>query len=634
MTNPSYPSAGTEKLLAVQIPDGFGTENFHAYIPPPPAIQTQEVSIAQSSSGDFGRTDWQSLPLFKLDWADDQNLRSDGSGGSELQNGKLGGGGGSNGGPSAPNTNTGPGASTTPGLAHLAPPPSGGGPAAPGNGGGGGHSNGPLVLSGHLSLFVMDMNNGIVLNGDAPVTDFSTYSVTLDAEVEGTAAPTYAWDLTNAADASGATGTSSYRVQFTWATFSSGTRTDTVKISVTSGSDNASLSITFNVEGTSSPGYSATQPTTSSTWQNLLPPDAVNEQQAMAGAGPDYSVGQTDGGLRLSHTLPAYNPNVPPLQLNYVSTAANAKPIFVAHYQLPPGVTVPGNIQAQLTFNGTAGSTFNIATSATISSTTVYIFAGDTMEFALGADATSLSTGRYSYSLAVGDTNATPVTTTYSGSVDVLNYNSNVFGPGWSLTGMERIYSVTGGVILDLGDGYSLWFANGGTSGTFVTPPGDFSTLTQNTTTLVYTRTMPDGTKYNFSSAGYQTSLVDRNGNTSTYNLNGSSQLTSIQDLNNQLVTFTYSSGNVTSIVDPANRHTTLSKTPMAQGKYSRCFSHRARSPSDRKTTGRCTCRLRRTKSSDSWPNKASLPLQPLPGLRSARVTSGRRRDFADITIA
>jgi hypothetical protein len=112
------------------------------------------------------------------------------------------------------------------------------------------------------------------------------------------------------------------------------------------------------------------------------------------------------------------------------------------------------------------------------------MFAGDTMEFALGYNAAALATGRYSYSLAIGNANSSPVTTTYSGSADIVNYKSNAFGAGWNLTGLERLYSVTGGVILDLGDGYTLWFANGGTSGTFTSPVGEYSTVTQNTATL------------------------------------------------------------------------------------------------------------------------------------------------------
>src|SRR5207244_6506667 len=126
-----------------------------------------------------------------------------------------------------------------------------------------------------------------------------------------------------------------------------------------------------------------------------------------------------------------------------------------------------------------------------------------------------------SYSFQVVDTNANPQTTTYSGSVNVLNYSSNPLGAGWSLAGVERIFSATGGVILDLGNGESLWFANGQQSGTFVRPPGDFSTLTQDTISHVYTRTMPDGTTITFNSGGYQTSIADRNGNMTSYGYSG-----------------------------------------------------------------------------------------------------------------
>jgi RHS repeat-associated protein len=400
------------------------------------------------------------------------------------------------------------------------------------------------------------MNNGIVLTPNVSTTDYSTYQVTLDAEVQGSSStvPTYSWDLTNAADASGATGTATYELKFTWATFTTGTDTNTVKLTVTAGGNATNESITFLVQGTNSPGYSATQPTTTSTWSNVLPPDAVTANQAMGGNGPYYSVGLTDGELQTTHAMPAYNPNVPANSLIYVSTAGDARPIFVAHYQLPAGVTVPTSITAQLTFNGSAGSTYTFTTSSGVT----FFYPGDTFNLALNANATSLGTGRYSYSFQVVDSNASPMTTTYSGSADIVNYKSNAFGAGWNLSGLERIYSVTGGVILDLGEGQSLWFANGASPGSYTTPAGDFSTLSKNTMTNVYTRTMPDGTQINFNSSGYQTSVVDRNGNTTSYNYNGSNALTSISDLNSQLTTFAYSGSNVTSIQDPANRLTTL----------------------------------------------------------------------------
>ncbi len=72
------------------------------------------------------------------------------------------------------------------------------------------------------------------------------------------------------------------------------------------------------------------------------------------------------------------------------------------------------------------------------------------------------------------------------------------------------------------------------------------------------TANLKDGTKVNFDSTGKQTSVVDTNNNTWTYNYNGSNQLTSITDPYNLNVTFTYTSGLATSITDPASRTATL----------------------------------------------------------------------------
>jgi hypothetical protein len=72
-----------------------------------------------------------------------------------------------------------------------------------------------------------------------------------------------------------------------------------------------------------------------------------------------------------------------------------------------------------------------------------------------------------------------------------------------TLQGLEQIYPVTGGVILDLGDeGRTFWFATAGSGGGFTTPAGEFSTLSKNAGTGVYSRTTPDGTQMTFSSGG------------------------------------------------------------------------------------------------------------------------------------
>src|SRR5205814_10082890 len=97
--------------------------------------------------------------------------------------------------------------------------------------------------------------------------------------------------------------------------------------------------------------------------------------------------------------------------------------------------------------------------------------------------------------------------------------------------------------------------------GTYRAPAGDFSTLTLSSG--VYTRTLHDGTKINFHSAGQQTTIVDTNGHTTTFAYNASNQLTSVTDMNSQVTTIAYNatSGLATSITDPASRTLALSYT-------------------------------------------------------------------------
>jgi RHS repeat-associated protein len=419
------------------------------------------------------------------------------------------------------------------------------------------HKSGLLPpASDSATVGIVDDYAGVVLSSNVPQNDFSTYSVQLDAELIDPLATTpesatYSWDTSGASDATSVTGSTTYRLNLAWASFTGAARTDTISLDCTlDGTVEVAKTVTFKVAGTDSPAYTATQPTTPSTWLSLLPPDAVDSNQTMAG-GQNYQVGLTEGSLQLTHALPGYNPNVPPVQLGFNSAAMIPQPIFVVHYQLNPSASVAGSLTARLTFNGTAGAAAGVGTNI--------FFPGDTMQIAEQANAATLATGRYSYTFQIVDANAASVTTTYTGSADVVNYKDNAFGAGWSLSGLERVYSVTGGVLLDLGDGTSLWFANGGTAGTFVTPTGDFSTLTKNTLSGVYTRSMPDGTAYHYDSSGYETSLVDRNSNTTTYNYDGSHNLTSITDFNNQITSFAYNgSSQVTSITDPASRITTL----------------------------------------------------------------------------
>jgi RHS repeat-associated protein len=406
------------------------------------------------------------------------------------------------------------------------------------------------------TLWVLDANKAIVVTPGIVHHDFATWAVDLRAQVRDATVASYSWDLSSAPDATSVSGTSSYRLQFTWASFTGAARTDSITLTVTdTGSNQQTQTLTFRVASTTSPAWASSSPTSASTWPSVLPPDASTAGQDTV-TQQYYSLGLNTGEVLTSHTLPAYNPGMPALGLVYSSLAADPRPVFLAHYPLDPSQAVPATVSAQLTLNGTAGSTFYYDTSP--------LNPGDIMQIALQGDATGLSTGRYSYSIAVTANYGTPVTTTYSGSVDIVNESASPFGSGWTLANVQRLWPVSGGAILELGGGLSLWFA-AGSGGSFTSPAGDFSTLVQNGDGT-YTRTDTDGNKVNFDSSGRQSSQVDRNGNTVTFAYDSSHRLTNVSDFNSLTTTLAYDTSNrVSSFTDPANRVTTLAYNTSSQ---------------------------------------------------------------------
>jgi RHS repeat-associated protein len=146
-----------------------------------------------------------------------------------------------------------------------------------------------------------------------------------------------------------------------------------------------------------------------------------------------------------------------------------------------------------------------------------------------------------------------------------------VMGYGWTHSHNIFLFSQVGSMFRFDGDGrvtrYKL-----GAGGTFTAAPGYFETLVKNPDGS-FTLTQKDKTTYTFRLiAGtpfflvgpvYRvTSIVDRNGNTTTYTYSGGN-LTSVTDTYGRSVTFTYatfSSSNkkLTSVTDPAGKVTTF----------------------------------------------------------------------------
>lgn len=93
------------------------------------------------------------------------------------------------------------------------------------------------------------------------------------------------------------------------------------------------------------------------------------------------------------------------------------------------------------------------------------------------------------------------------------------------------------------------------------TPAGDYSRLVRNGDGT-FTRTLPNGTRINFNAQGLQTSLVDRNGNTTGFTYDADGRLLTITDPVGLVTRLSYASGRLASVQDPAGRITRFSSDP------------------------------------------------------------------------
>jgi RHS repeat-associated protein len=399
----------------------------------------------------------------------------------------------------------------------------------------------------YYPLYTLDYIDGTVFFPNTYQLATLGGSVDLRAQTSGITGVTYSWNTSNLSPVNSITGTGTYDLQFKWNTNNyTGPSVASVTLTATNASSQQESQTYYFLVPNGGPAAGGAP-----TWPQSLSPDTISPGSP-SWASDDVSVTADSGALDTTIPLPSYNPNVPALALTYDSLTANPLPIIVVEHPLDPTQAVPSQVSAQLTFNGTAGTTWYYNTSQ--------FTPGDIEQIALQANATSLSTGRYSYSAQVIDIRSGTTTFTYSGSATVINNSTSPFGDGWTLQGLEQIVPASGGVILSLRDGgESLWYTGsfGSGGGTYTSPAGDFSTLVLNSNGT-YTRTLPDGTQINFNSSGYEIATIDLNGLHTTYSYNGSNQLTSVEDPYAGFTTFTYSSGYLQTIQDPAGRLTTF----------------------------------------------------------------------------
>src|SRR5262245_30113160 len=92
------------------------------------------------------------------------------------------------------------------------------------------------------------------------------------------------------------------------------------------------------------------------------------------------------------------------------------------------------------------------------------------------------STGYYPWQVEVkaSFSNRGDVDRILTGNVGVVvNGMSNPFGPGWSLSALDSLVSVTGGMLWVSGDHGSRFFASAGGS-SYTSPANDFGALVKN----------------------------------------------------------------------------------------------------------------------------------------------------------
>ncbi|MPZ77339.1 MAG: PKD domain-containing protein, partial [Deltaproteobacteria bacterium] len=297
---------------------------------------------------------------------------------------------------------------------------------------------------------------------------------------------------------------------------------------------------------------------TASAWHFPLAPSAVSvgsQGDNFCGScrtkvGSDANL--EEGSLYITHMLPSYRSlgQSRSFSLTYSSITADPRPIISLDTTLSVRAAVPNTFSTRLLVGGVlqGGEVFIDARSLPEDS-------DSTSRVSAQFDASNLVTGRYPYEATIFSNYLnSSIGGITNGNVIVVNRKQSPLGAGWAITDLQQLHPQSaGGLLLTSGDGTARFFSGGPNN--FTPPAGDFSTLVKNPDDT-YARTFKDGTKLIFNSQGLQTSVLDRNGNTTSYSYDGSGRLISGTDPVGLVTTLTYASNRLQKITDPAGRET------------------------------------------------------------------------------
>lgn len=238
-----------------------------------------------------------------------------------------------------------------------------------------------------------------------------------------------------------------------------------------------------------------------------------------------------------------------PPGLTYLSNTVNVQPIIQATLASDCCAAVPSQIQAQLTWNGTAQGWVTFDTTGHKP--------GDVYALPLQVGSPVGASGFYPWSVEVKATvSGTVYDRTVSGSLPVVVSSPSPFGNGWMLGGTySLLIGTTGVALIDNSTGGFRFFAGPGPS--YTSPANDQGTLVQNSDGT-YTYTSKNQLQISFDSTGRMISEVDPHGLMQSFAYG--SPLTTITQPDDGVTTFVYNSNNLlSSVQQPGNRLLTLS---------------------------------------------------------------------------
>jgi RHS repeat-associated protein len=266
--------------------------------------------------------------------------------------------------------------------------------------------------------------------------------------------------------------------------------------------------------------------------------------------------------------------------LVYNSDTVNVRPIAEVTTQFDQSLGLPTGIHVDLYWNGVRQGMGQDFSTSGHQAGDIYLLAAE-----LPAATRVTATDRDAWQVIVtGHFGTQPdVSLSYAGYAQVVVTDSNdstsrddsIFGPGWSLAGLNRlVFPSVGpaGVLMVYGDGTSSHFftqilgSNNNTTINFASPPDDFGTLTLNSINNTYTYTSKDQVKWNYDSTGLLKSIIDPHGLAVTFTYDATGRLLNTIQMPDSgptgvVTTFLYNNGLLREIDEPGGRTLVIARS-------------------------------------------------------------------------